>query len=68
MKNIFFYDKGIKQQGPNDFVVWLPRLHNIHELYKEKFANNSIKRWSKYQNIFSPELKLKLNTFVPINE
>ena len=40
----------------------------MYKLYKEKLANNSVKKWSKYQIIVSPELKLKLNTSVPTNE
>ena len=40
----------------------------MYKLYKEKLANNSVKKWSKYQIMISPELKLKLNTFVPTNE
>ena len=57
MKNIFFYDKDIKQQSPNDFVVWLPRLHNIHELYKElgkvfHFSDDSCGSWDAFREQF----------------
>ena len=40
----------------------------MYKLYKEKLANNAVKRWSKYQIMISPELKLKLNAFVQTNE
>ena len=35
--------------------------------YKNKLANASVKKWSKYQVFLSPEIANKLNTFVPGN-
>ena len=39
----------------------------LYNSYKNKLANASVKKWSKYQVFLSPEIANKLNTFIPGN-
>ena len=38
----------------------------MYNSYKQKLANASVKQWSKYQIFIKPELKNKLDAFIPI--